>query len=92
MIGYWCIRRNKPFDFQFKARIPDAVQDVPGQALLRFPTGMFQALLTGPDATTVVVEGAGTFTNWMPIATNILPPAVAGPCPEPRGALENLYH
>jgi hypothetical protein len=35
--------------------------------------GTFQAMLTGPDTNNVVVDSTATFTNWTPVATNILP-------------------
>jgi hypothetical protein len=35
--------------------------------------GALQALLTGPDTNSVVVDGTTTFSNWTPVATNILP-------------------
>jgi hypothetical protein len=35
--------------------------------------GMFHALVTGPDSNSVVVDGTPDFTNWIAVATNILP-------------------
>ena len=34
----------------------------------------FQVQLTGPDNTSVVVDRTACFTNWIPMATNTLPP------------------
>ena len=35
--------------------------------------GTFLALLSGPEFNSVVVDCSATFTNWTPVATNILP-------------------
>ena len=35
--------------------------------------GAFQALLTGPDTNSVVVDSTSDLTSWTPVVTNILP-------------------
>jgi hypothetical protein len=39
--------------------------------------GIFQALLTGPDTNSVVVDLTADFTDWTPVVTNTLPPGGA---------------
>jgi len=51
--------------------------------------GTFQALLTGPDTNSVVVDGTANFTNWTPVATNLLPPGGAWQLSLPTGT--NLH-
>jgi len=47
--------------------------------------GKFQALLTGPDKNSVVVDRTTTFNDWTPVATNTLPPGGAWPLSLPIG-------
>jgi hypothetical protein len=47
--------------------------------------GTFQALLTGPDTNSVVVDSAATLADWTPVATNTLPPGGAWPLSLPIG-------
>jgi hypothetical protein len=47
--------------------------------------GTFQALLTGPDKNSVVVDRTTTFNDWTPVATNTLPPGGAWPLSLPIG-------
>jgi hypothetical protein len=44
---------------------------VPGSVAVS--NGFFQALVTGPANTTVIIETSTTLTNWTPVATNTLP-------------------
>ena len=54
--------------------------------------GVFQALLTGPDTNTVVVDVTATFTNWTPVATNILPPGGAWQLSFPIGTNDLQFY
>jgi len=47
--------------------------------------GHFQALLTGPDTNSVVVDSSADLNNWTPVVTNTLPPGGAWPISIPIG-------
>ena len=59
---------------------------------INFSNGTFQALLTGPDTNSVVVDGNTNFSNWFPVATNTLPPGGAWQLSIPIGTnVHQLY-
>jgi hypothetical protein len=56
-----------------------------------FSNGFFQALLTGPQDASAIIEASTNLTNWTPIVTNPLPPGGL-PLSLPTGTWDRCFY